>query len=113
MEGLPFSTFVALTTQLDISPQQFTAVLGILPRTLARRKEARHLNPQASDRLYRMARAFSQAVEVLGSTDKARVWLKMPNRALGCDIPLDLLDTEIGARQVEEGLRHLSYGIFR
>jgi len=110
--GLPFSAFVALTKQLEISPQHFTAVLGIPPRTVARRKEARHLNPQESDRLYRVASAVSQAVEVLGSIDKARVWLKTPNRALGCEIPLDLLDTEIGARQVEEVLLRLNYGIF-
>jgi putative toxin-antitoxin system antitoxin component (TIGR02293 family) len=110
--GLPFSSFVALTTQLEISPQRFAAVFGIPPRTLARRKEARHLNPQESDRLYRVARAASQAVEVLGSIDKARVWLKTPNRALGCEMPLDLLDTEIGARQVEEVLLRLNYGIF-
>jgi len=110
--GLPFSSFVALTKQLEISPQHFAAVFGIPPRTVARRKEARHLNPQESDRLYRVARAASQAVEVLGSIDKSRVWLKTPNRALGCEIPLDLLDTEIGARQVEEVLLRLNYGIF-
>jgi putative toxin-antitoxin system antitoxin component (TIGR02293 family) len=110
--GLPFSAFVALTTQLEISPQHFTTVLGIPPRTVARRKEAGHLNPQESDRLYRVARAVSQAVEVLGSIEKARVWLKTSNRALGCEIPLHLLDTEIGARQVEDVLLRLNYGIF-
>jgi putative toxin-antitoxin system antitoxin component (TIGR02293 family) len=110
--GLPFSALVALTKQLEISPQQITAVFGIPPRTVARRKQARHLNPQEFDRLYRVARAFSQAVEVLGSIEKSRVWLKTTNRALGREIPLDLLATEIGARQVEEVLLCLNYGIF-
>jgi putative toxin-antitoxin system antitoxin component (TIGR02293 family) len=110
--GLPFSAFVALTKQLEISPHHFTAVFGIPPRTVARRKEKRHLSPQESDRLYRVARAVSQAVEVLGSIDQARVWLKTPIRALGCEMPLDLLDTEIGTRQVEEVLLRLNYGIF-
>lgn len=110
--GLPFSAFVALTKQLDISPQHFTAIFGIPLRTVARRKEARRLNPQESDRLYRVAWVASQAVEVLGSIEKARVWLKTPNRALGCERPLDLLDTEIGARQVEDVLLRLNYGIF-
>lgn len=111
-QGLPFSALEALARQLEISPQQCSAVLGIPPRTVARRKEARQLNPQESDRLYRVARAASQAVDVLGSLDKARLWLKTPNRALGCDRPLDLLDTEIGARQVEDVLLRLNYGIF-
>lgn len=110
--GFPFSAFEALSQQLEISPQQCSAVLGIPPRTVARRKEARHLNPQESDRLYRLARAASQAVAALGSLDKARHWLKTPNRALNCDRPLDLLDTDIGARQVEEVLLRLNYGIF-
>ena len=104
-QGLPFSALEALTRQLEISPQQCSAILGIPPRTVARRKEARQLNAQESDRLY-------QAMDVLGSLEKARLWLKTPNRALGCDRPLDLLDTEIGARQVEEVLLRLNYGIF-
>ena len=110
--GLPFSALLALTKQLEMSPQHVTAVFGIPPRTVARRKEARYLNPQESDRLYRVARAVSQAIEVLGSIEKARVWLKTANRALGCERPLDLLDTEIGAREVEEVLLRLNYGIF-
>jgi uncharacterized protein (DUF2384 family) len=31
---------------------------------------------------------------------------------LGREIPLDLLDTEIGVRQLEEVLLRLNYGIF-
>jgi putative toxin-antitoxin system antitoxin component (TIGR02293 family) len=85
---------------------------GIPPRTVARRKEARRLNPQESDRLYRAARAVSQAADVLGSLEKARSWLKAPNRALGCEIPLDLLDSEIGTRQVEEVLLRINVGIY-
>lgn len=111
-KGLPFSAFEAVSKHLEISPQHITTVLGIPPRTVARRKAARHLTPQESDRLYRLARAISQAVEVLGTIDKARVWLKTPNRALGGEMPLDLLDTDIGARQVEEVLLRLNYGIF-
>ena len=110
--GLPFSAFLALSKQLEISPHHLTAIFGIPPRTVARRKEARHLNPQESDRLYRVASTLSQAVEVLGSIDKARLWLKTPNRALGCEMPLELLDIDIGTRQVEEVLLFLNYGIF-
>jgi uncharacterized protein (DUF2384 family) len=43
---------------------------------------------------------------------KARLWLLAPNRALGGEVPLHMLDTDIGARQVEEVLLRLSYGVF-
>jgi uncharacterized protein (DUF2384 family) len=42
----------------------------------------------------------------------ARQWLFLPNRALAAEVPLQLLDTDIGARQLEEVLRRLSYGVF-
>lgn len=42
---------------------------------------------------FSLARVASQALATLGSLEKARLWLKTPNRALGCDPPLDLLDT--------------------
>ena len=58
-------------------------------RTLARRKKERQLVPQESDRLVRLARSFAQMVEVLGSLEKARVWSRTPNRALGGEIPLE------------------------
>jgi putative toxin-antitoxin system antitoxin component (TIGR02293 family) len=111
-EGLPFSAFEAVATQIGLPPPQLTALLGIPKRTMARRKAVRQLAPQESDRLFRLARSFAQVVEVLGSLEKARVWLRTPNRALGGEIPLELLDTEIGSRQVEEVLFRLEHGIF-
>lgn len=110
--GLPFTALLELARHLQLSPQHIASVLGIPPRTVARRKESRHLSPQESDRLYRVARVVSEASETLGSLEKARVWLKSPNRALACETPLDLLDTEIGARQVEDVLMRLNYGLF-
>jgi uncharacterized protein (DUF2384 family) len=38
------------------------------------------------------------ATDVLGSKEKAVRWLREPNRALGSHVPLELLDSEIGAR---------------
>lgn len=110
--GLPFSALEALSRHVALSPQRVTAVLGIPARTIARRKAAGALTPQESDRLYRLARVVSQACETLGSLDKARAWLAAPNRATGGEAPIDLLDTEIGARQVEEILVRVDHGIF-
>lgn len=106
--GLPFAALQELAGQLLLSLEQVALVVGIPPRTLARRKQAGHLNPQESDRLCRLGHVVSQAAETLGSVEKARAWLKTPNRALSCDTPLDILDTEIGARQVEDALLALT-----
>ena len=51
-------------------------------------------------------------MDLFGSLEKARDWLNAPNQALGCEIPLDLLDTEIGTHQVEEVLLRINVAIF-
>ena len=81
-------------------------------RTLARRRQERNLSPDESDRVYRAARLVAQAEEVLGDLARAARWFKAPNRALGHARPLDLLDTDIGSRQVEEVLGRVDAGVY-
>jgi putative toxin-antitoxin system antitoxin component (TIGR02293 family) len=110
--GLPFGSLEKLARTLELSGEEVSAVLGMAPRTLARRKRERHLSPVESDRVYRLARITHLALEVFGELAKARRWLNRPNRALAGAVPLTMLDTEIGARQVEEVLLHINYGIY-
>jgi putative toxin-antitoxin system antitoxin component (TIGR02293 family) len=111
-KGLPFASVKAILKQLDVSQAALAAVLGIPTRTMARRQVEHHLRPDESDRLYRVARAVAFARSVLGDLSKSRRWLITPNRALGNETPLSLLDTDIGSRRVEEVLERINYGIF-
>jgi putative toxin-antitoxin system antitoxin component (TIGR02293 family) len=111
-KGLPYAALEALVRVLAVRSGEVTRLLGVAPRTLARRKVARRLAPAESDRLYRLAYVTLLAADVLGSLDKAKGWLTQPNRALAGTPPLRLLDTEIGERQVEEVLERINHGIF-
>lgn len=111
-KGLPFSSFEALLKAADVTQKQLAFVLGIPDRTLARRKTDRQLTAVESDRLYRVAKVIAHATSVLGSLAKARTWFARPNRALGGELPLTLLDTDIGVCQVGDALAHIDYGIY-
>lgn len=110
--GLPYASLEALSEALQADLSEVGGVVGIAPRTLARRKHEKLLSPIESDRLYRVAYVLHLAASTLGGIDKARTWLQRPNRALGGAAPLSLLDTEIGERKVEEVLLHLTHGIY-
>ena len=110
-EGLPYEAFEALAAVLELTLADVTAVLGMAPRTLARRKQGRNLSPIESDRVYRLARITHLAADTLGGVEPARAWLSRANRALGGQTPLSMLDTEIGTRQVEEALTRINYGM--
>jgi putative toxin-antitoxin system antitoxin component (TIGR02293 family) len=110
-QGLPYRSLESLRQRLRLSIPEAADVLHMPARTMARRRQARKLDPVESDRLYRIARVAGQAVSVFGTEEKATIWLQRPNRALGGERPIRLLDTDVGARQVEDVLGRIEHGI--
>lgn len=109
--GLPYGSLLALGEAYAIDLRSLGTILGIPERTLARRRQEKRLRPEESDRLYRVARIATLAEEVLGGKERACRWLRRPNRALGNAAPFDHLDTELGARQVEDVLGRIAHGV--
>lgn len=109
--GLPYHALEAVMERFGLAQAEVAAVLGVPPRTMARRKRSRRLHPDESDRLIRLARLATQAVQVFGKEDKAAMWMHRPNRALGNQAPLNLLRTDLGAKQVEEVLGRIEHGV--
>jgi putative toxin-antitoxin system antitoxin component (TIGR02293 family) len=112
-KGLPAGSITALAAKLHIGNSVLSRKLGIPQRTLTRRlSQALLLTPAESDRTVRIARVCAHAVEMIGDEEKAVEWLSTPNRALGGERPLDQLDTDVGARAVEDILGRIAYGVY-
>ena len=79
-------------------------------RTAQRRKEQGTLTAEESDRIARIARVAQRAIEAFGDKDRAREWIKRPNRALRSFAPLGLLGTDAGAALVTDELGRIEYG---
>jgi putative toxin-antitoxin system antitoxin component (TIGR02293 family) len=82
----------------------------MLKRTIAGRRQDRKVQADESDRVLRLARVSAQAAATLGSEEKAAQWMRRPNRALGNQTPLSLVNSGIGIRQVEEILGRIEHG---
>jgi len=109
-EGLPVSAVDRLVETGTISAGEIHVL--VLPRkTLTNRREVGHLSPEQSDRLVRVARVIALAEETFGDRAKAHKWLRRPTTPLNDEAPLNLLDTEPGARMVENLLGRISHGI--
>jgi putative toxin-antitoxin system antitoxin component (TIGR02293 family) len=112
-KGLPAGTVTALAERLDVANTVLSQKLGIPQRTLTRRlSQGARLTAAESDRTVRLARVYANAVEMIGDEEKAVQWLLTPNRALGGERPLDQLDTDLGARTVEDILGRIAYGVY-
>lgn len=112
-KGLPAASVRALAEKLHVGNSVLSRKLGIPQRTLTRRlSQGSLLTSAESDRTVRMARVYADAVEMIGDQHKAIEWLGTPNRALGGERPLDQLDTDMGARMVEDILGRIAYGVY-
>ncbi len=109
--GLPTGAFSALAGKLGVSEGALAAVTGISGSTLVRRKRGGRLSPEEGEHVLRVARLLDAAQRLFGLEDGAD-WLRTPNHSLGGATPLAFADTEIGAREVEDLLGRIEYGVY-
>jgi putative toxin-antitoxin system antitoxin component (TIGR02293 family) len=112
-KGLSWRTFQRFVDNIGLPVERVAEVLGIPPRTLARRKADGRLKADESDRLVRLARVFAKSLDLFhGDREAAMLWLTDLNFALGRVAPLDYARTDIGAEEVEALVDRIQYGMF-
>lgn len=111
-EGLSYEALERLRRVLDLPTSRVSQLVRIPPRTLSRRKEAKKLQPEESDRLVRLSRLVALALQLFeGDLEETRSWLGSPQAALGNETPLEFATTEVGAREVENLIGRLEHGV--
>jgi len=119
--GLPAETAVQLVEAIGPAAMgPLGALIGSLRHVANREKTGdakanaspARLTPEQSDIVIRTASTLAKAIDTLGDREKAAHWLTAPNRALGGEIPITLLDTSAGAHAVEALLDRIEYGVY-
>jgi putative toxin-antitoxin system antitoxin component (TIGR02293 family) len=84
----------------------------IIPARTQRHRKARkeRLTVEESDRLVRLTRIQALAEDVLGDAERANRWLREPLHILDDKTPLDVAQTDSGARVVEQVLAKIDWG---
>jgi putative toxin-antitoxin system antitoxin component (TIGR02293 family) len=113
--GLPATVVARLADALGVPQQTLLQVARIAPATFARRRRSasERLSREESDRIYRIAAAYRDALRLFeDDTDGARGWLNTPARALGGETPFARLETEAGAAEVRDLVGRLEHGVY-
>ena len=112
-KGFSFRAMHALESRSGISLAQIASILGIPPRTLARRKASGRLSADESEKLLRLSEVFEKTLELFeGDRAQALAWLSSPKKELESQSPLEYSRTEVGAREVENLIGRLEHGVF-
>lgn len=109
--GLPVRALNHLAHLLRVERAELARVLGVSLRTLQRKaSESELLDPAVSDRLARVRRILDLATDVLGERAKGALWLTSRSRALNGEVPLRMLDTDMGTQRVQQELHQIEFG---
>ena len=109
-EGLPVDLVDDVLSEGRLTAAELDR-LALPRKTLAHRRTLGRLTAEQSDRLARILRVVETAEQTFGDPAKAHTWLRRPTAALDDEAPLELLDTDIGAREVETLLTRIAHGI--
>lgn len=110
-EGLP-KTALRNTVKhvFEDTGDQWNFLYRVVPEATFKRRRDR-LNLVESERTERIARVIATAEYVLDDRELAREFLTRPHPLLNGKTPMEAALTELGARQVEEMLFSVSYGL--
>jgi putative toxin-antitoxin system antitoxin component (TIGR02293 family) len=109
--GLPKATLRNVARHVyEDAVEQRAIMRRIVPEATYKRRRER-LSPAESERTERLARVVATAEEVWQDRGEARRFLTTPHPELKGRTPLDAAMTELGARQAEEVMTRLIYGL--
>lgn len=109
--GLPKAALSHVVNYIVLDPIEAQELKNRLvpPATFKRRTTT--LKLEEGERIERLARVMAIAEDAFGSTEDAREFLLSEHPELGDERPLDVAQSELGARQVEEILWRMEYGL--
>jgi putative toxin-antitoxin system antitoxin component (TIGR02293 family) len=111
-EGLPVLDVVAFGKEAGFSVDELARMIHIPPRTYARRVASKaRLDVPEGERAVRIMRIYDRAKQLFVTHDNTRQWLNAHLPALGGRTPLDFIQTEPGAREVESVIERLEDGV--
>jgi len=111
-QGFPLKWFETLRGALGMPSEKLAAKVGMSKATFHRRQQEGKLTSDESDKVMRFGRLLVKAIHVFESEEAARQWLSSPQHGLGGAVPLDYAETEVGAREVENLLGRIDYGVY-
>jgi len=112
-EGIPIGLATHLQSLLDLSNEEAAQLLlGRSRSTYSRyRNDGRLLQGAKAERTVRFARIIALSAETVGSIREAVKWMRERIYGLGGEKPIELAETEPGARMVRNLLHRTQHGI--
>ena len=98
---------------LSVSNEIIANAIRLAPTTFARRKKYGRLNPDESDRAFRLIKVADRAIDLFeGDVSEAMKWMNKPAIALDNKKPIEMLGTSAETIAVLKLIDRIEYGVY-
>lgn len=110
--GITKEQLSRLKKVLDLDYFTLSGMLAITERTIHMKKDDETFSHIISDRIMYVADLYSYGYRVFGSRDSFNTWMRMPNKYFFGKTPIELMETQVGGKQVENEIYRYEVGTF-
>ncbi|MEO9069489.1 MAG: antitoxin Xre/MbcA/ParS toxin-binding domain-containing protein [Ginsengibacter sp.] len=111
-DGVSKKDLELLKSKADLDYTMLAKALSVTRATLINKKRGEKFNSGLSEKILGMADLYSYGFEVFENEDRFNQWMARPNKALGGQIPYDLIDNQFGREEVKNLIGRIDYGIY-
>ncbi len=110
-QGLPKAALGHVVDYIVLDPHEALDLKNRLVPPATYKRRTHRLKLEESERIERLARIMAIAEDTIGNTEGARHFMLSSHPELDAQRPLDVAQTELGARHVEEVLARAAHGL--
>jgi putative toxin-antitoxin system antitoxin component (TIGR02293 family) len=111
-DGVTKKDLELLKNKADLDYTMLAKALSVTRATLINKKRGERFGAGLSEKIVGMADLYSYGFEVFEDKERFNQWMSKPNKALGGQIPYDLIDNQFGREEVRNLIGRIDYGIY-
>lgn len=111
-DGVTKKDLELLKNKADLDYTMLAKALSVTRATLINKKRSERFGAGLSEKIVGMADLYSYGFEVFEDKERFNHWMSKPNKALGGQIPYDLIDNQFGREEVRNLIGRIDYGIY-
>lgn len=110
--GISKDQLVSFKNTIDIDYDRLSFILGTTKTTLHKKQSKDAFSASISEKVIGLMDVYRFGYEVFGEHNKFNKWVQTPNRALGNRIPLEVMDTFFGIKEVTNIIGRIQHGVY-
>lgn len=111
-EGVSKTDLEHLKVKTDLDYTMLAMVLGVTRATLINKKNSEKFSTGLSEKIVGLADLYSYGFEVFENEDSFNHWMGRPNKALGGEVPYNVIDNQFGREEVKSIIGRIAYGVY-